>query len=42
MWLSITVAIVLTILVFSFGANKNSPKHTKENENVRDDAGSDD
>jgi hypothetical protein len=41
MWIGIIAAIVLTILFFSFGANKKTSWHTKENENVRDDAGSD-
>lgn len=39
MWIGIIAAIVLTVLLFSFGANKKTPWYTKENENVIDDAG---
>lgn len=42
MWIVIIAAIVLTVLLFGFGANKKSSRHTKENENVRDDPGADD
>jgi hypothetical protein len=41
MWIGIIAAIVITVLLFSFGANKKTSWHTKENESVRDDAGSD-
>ena len=41
MWIGIFAAIILTVLLFSFGANKKSSRHTKENENVRDDPGLD-
>jgi hypothetical protein len=41
MWMMIFAAIGLTILLFSFG-NKKTPWHTKENENVKNDPGSDD
>jgi hypothetical protein len=41
MWVGIIVAIVLTVFLFSIGANKKTSWHTKENENVRDDGGSD-
>lgn len=42
MWIGIIIAIVLTVLLFSFGANKKSSWHTKENENVNNDPGTDD
>jgi hypothetical protein len=42
MWIGIITAIVLTVLLFSFRANKKSSRHMKENENVRDDPGADD
>jgi hypothetical protein len=42
MWIAITISIVAVIFIFSFGANKKTPWHTKENENVKDDPGSDD
>jgi hypothetical protein len=41
MWIGIIAAIVITVLIFSIGANKKTSWHTKENENVRDDPGSD-
>jgi hypothetical protein len=42
MWIGIIAAIILTVIVFSFGANKKTPWHTKENKNIIDDPGSDD
>lgn len=42
MWIGIITAIVLTVPLFSFGTNKKSSRHRKENENVRDDPGADD
>lgn len=41
MWIGIFASIVITVLFFSIDANKKTPWHRKENENVRDDAGVD-
>lgn len=40
MWIGIIAAIVLTVMLFSFGTKK-LPWHTKEDESVFDDPGSD-
>jgi hypothetical protein len=42
MWIALAISAVAVILVFSFGANRKSSWHTKENENLKDDPGSDD
>jgi hypothetical protein len=41
MWIGIIAAVVITVLIFSIGANKKTAWHTKENKNVVDDSGSD-
>jgi|GEM_PF-4043355 len=41
MWIGIIAAIVLTVLLFSFKTNKKTSWHTKENENIGNDSGSD-
>jgi uncharacterized membrane protein len=42
MWIAIATVIILIIFFFSIGANRKMSWHTKEDENVKEDAGSGD
>ncbi len=41
MWIGIVAAIVFTILIFSFGKNRNQSKYSEEGKNNSSDPGSD-